>query len=1389
MLTFSYKGYDFEVAHQPTVDEFAQMSAYVDTLPPKEAKAKVNPTEFVNELRQQGQEWGKGLQAGAETAASLLSGVGAMAGGPIASGLSQLTSNPFNVEHGISSLTYEPRTELGKELAGKAGEALSRYVVPAAVGVQGLPYANTLAPIAEALAGSLKRVGKPTPKASVKTAPEPAKGVSSAIDEMAGKAPEVAADPMAEFYKQQALDKQQQLIEQQRKVGEQPITVDTQGRASTLGATGPLETLSPMERVAQQLGAERPAEPIPETPMSRVAADLTAERSTEAQRAAQDALEARQTALELETRRQTSLDLGAERLQRREAAPTGYAEHAWEQQQRSQMTQAAADASEAAARLKRDTELAQRAGSGEQASLFEPHTNMHRPFTEVFAKDEKGTRFFSFNEFKEVMQNLAKEPGTAFELPADLPKAYQQYKEHSGRGQQDLFGAHTVETKPSHVRYGDLSPQQRAALTKKAKYGKTISDEMLQQMKDERLFGDSQLRSGFTAEDMSFSQLLHKFGGPSPLKNIPGVNDRLKQIGNARIETPELAIKLAKEVPDVSQNALQRGINYLTKGGIYLKAKLNNPVVHFTVDRFLKAESAAKAEISQKLHGDYLTTLRDLSKEEYNTAFKLLNAADLYQKPLTSEFLASHNISPKVQEFIQMHKNIMNDALAKINAAREAAGKKPIEARVAYSAMNMTGDFRKVVTKNGEVVGVIGSNTKTVGKNSLSKLEASLKEKDPMYEFGPMQDMSAVNRSNKGTPHEAFLDVLDVLGEDNPHIKEFLDTLKEVAKDDPNNYMGMQKHTMQKKGVFGMEGRKPWMTAEDNATAFFENQVKYLESAFNWSELASAAKDVNEVIRNGDVIAKQNNAIALSEQYMQNALGLNPSRVGNAVTNMMNTMFTAAGVGPSIPRVGMDIARRGANTMLLSLNPAFLGIQLLQSPAVLPSITAMLRGLNAAPKGTALTFGFNHAANAMIALGKYVTGKGTLTAIERSALDYAQKNHIYATDLVEHTNQTRRGAGYYMSKVTQTPAAKIEAGTRAHMFMTIVDMMNEAGVKPKDGLFEQAHRFTDMAMNHYGAIEKPQMYNALGPIGSMAYNLRSFGHNEISRWALYARELSQTGNASPLLTQMASTITLAGVMGLPFFSQWESIYDFITKKLGKPRSLAMDVMDASEKVGQALGPQGAYALSNGAPTLLGVDLSKRTGLGDVLPSAAADVAFAGGSKLGQMAKSAYQMATSPSEETAKAAAITWAPPIAQGPMDVAWYQKGNLAYSKDPEKLKPVAQRSEADILLKKLGLSGINESSQKQKVYQQDKLDKAYQEYRTTAMRTIAQDLFRDRPIEQKTIDRYFVTGQGDPASFARDLDRLAIQQNMSPEQYAMLRQATSKQIPQLQSLIRRTQ
>lgn len=1063
---------------------------------------------------------------------------------------------------------------------------------------------------------------------------------------------------------------------------------------------------------------------------------------------------------------------------------------------------------------------------GVQAELFPPETNIHRPYTDIRAATEAGgERPLTPEEFAKVHENLAKEPMTAHEVPPDMGAAYQKYLEQVSGKQTDMFDIGSRQEAFGKQAFAEQVARQleEHPFVKKAEKELAKQEQFVADLKEQVASGETRATALATEikalekakekvdavrtnvetaltnkqKPIPFNVRTRKQGGGvkidwkdnnklDALKKNVGFSESLKEVGHAQIKSPEEALSLAKTMPDVQQNIVQRGINALTKGGSYLKAKVNNPIVHFTVDRFLDADNRAKAEISEKLHGEYLGTLRSLSKEDRVQAFEILNAADLNKKTITPEMMTRHGLSPELLQFITTHQGMMADVLGKINKAREAVGKKPLEAREAYSAMNMTGDFRKVAYKvvDGEkqVVGVLGANSKTIGKNSLENLEKQMKDKDPTLEFGPLQDMSKSRGSSKGTPHEAFTDALKTIGEDNPAFKEFLDTLAQVAKDDPSNYLGMQKHAMQKKGVWGMEGRKPWESTADNATAFFENQTRYMEGAYQWSHLAEAAKDVNTVIRDGEVVTKQPNAIALSEGYMQNALGLNPSRMGRAVDDAFNALFAPLGVGPSIPKAAVGVARQVANTFMLSMNVPFLAIQLLQPVIAMPGMLMYLKG-----RGMDVA-GFAGPSKALITIHKMRAGK-PLDAIESGALKYAKENHVYATDMVEHTNQTQKGVGYYTSKITQTPAALAETGTRATVYLSLVHTLHEGGLTPAKGLYEQAQRFTDLAMNNYSAIEKPPIYNALGPLGTMAYNLKSFGHNEISRWSLFAREIPRTGNALPLLTQMATTIAFAGALGLPFMAQWESLYDFITKKMGSPRSLTLDIMKVSEQLGASLGEKGAHAFSNGLGALAGVDISSRVGLGDVLPSHASDAAFAGGGKLGQMVGAAAGAITRPSEETLKAAAINLAPPFMQGPMDLAWYTKNNLAYSKDPGNLKPVARRTDTDKLFKAIGLTGIQESAQKQKTYQLGQLDKAYTDIRKSAMNTLTQDLFRNRPMLQKTLDKYFISGQGDPKTFEQEISKKAMFMNLAPNELAILQNAASNSITKAQSLQRRTQ
>jgi hypothetical protein len=1305
----------------------------------------------------------KAIGLGQAAASTITGGIGAATGWIPAA--IQKANDPSNVNFeqqyaaNMGAMTYEPSREKGQEYAGDVGKFVNDTLLPAATGAQGLPYANTAAPLLGAIGRNLGKFGK-----AKEAVASPAKSLAEAMkkEEEVPVAPNTAKPtdaPLVDL--KPSLQKSKEAYEaavRERQLRENSAFTPEAEAQRALEEQQGLQQMGDLKGALDgfdQLGTDQAA--------------------TKRQAAAQELLNQRQAELELAVKRQASLDNNASLRQHQEAASAVSDLH-------SRYTEQLRQVEEAKRAVAENARLADESSKASQRQQMEIDDTQHvlPDSNEVIAPQYgamQGVGRLDENDMP-IRADLSMEAAN-LENPLqrnlwgdELPRKGEQESTRGITKAMDMTPAGLVKNAQLEALGGapklpPLGSAARKALMKKQGGGLLMD------------WGTSKKAEGFS--------------------NIPGIKEKLRDIGNALIETPEKAIEFAKQTSDVAQNAVQKAFNNLTKGGTYLKGRLNNPIVHFGIDRFLKADGLAKADINQKLGKEYLTDLRSLSKQEYADAFELLNVADLTKKTITPEMMQQHGLSPKLQQFLTTHQNIMTDALANINRVREAAGKKPITAREAYSAMSMNGDYRKVVYQvdengNRNIVGAIAAD-RLKGKLgwTLEKIEKHIQDKMPGVEFGELRDTTITRGSAKGTPHEAFTDALRTLGENNPHVAELLKVLDEVAKDDASNYMGMQKHTMQKKGIWGMEGRKPWETAENNATQFFENQVKYLEGVYNWSHLAEAAKDVNSVIRNPDVMKKHPNAIRLTEDYMQNALGLNPSRLGRSIDEVAKAFGSSLGGTPAGLQKGLGVAKDVANTSMLALNESFLAIQALQAPTGIPAAVALLRGRGLASKWTNLTLGLDHFVEAGVTLLKDQAGK-KISDIDRGAIEYAKKNHIYATDMVEHNSRTQKDAGYYISKGLKSPAAMIETGTRAQAFLTIVKVLEDGGMKVKDGLYEQAHRVTDQVMNNYSAMEKPPVYNALGPIGSMAYNLKSFGHNELSRWAEYAREIGKTGNPGPLLTQMATTIAVAGAFGLPMYSQFETLYDYITKKLGKPRSLTLDVIKTSEQLAEKLGPDGyekfKNAMSHGLFSTLGADVSKRIGLGDVIPSKASDAAFAGGGKLADMASTAAGAAINPDEQHLKAAAIAWSPNMLAGPLKEKWYTDEKGVYSMDPDKKRElITEINDTDRLLKKIGITGINESVKKTKDYQLKQLEKAYQDIRDNALVKISHDMASGKGISQEHIDKYFTNGQGDPSSFENSINDIGMKLNIPRDTLALMKGAASNSVQQAMATQRRVE
>lgn len=847
-----------------------------------------------------------------------------------------------------------------------------------------------------------------------------------------------------------------------------------------------------------------------------------------------------------------------------------------------------------------------------------------------------------------------------------------------------------------------------------------------------------------------------------------------------------------RKATDLAQNLAEKGINFLTKGGQYMALKTHDPLIRFVVERFLDADRRYRADVADWLYNKdtgLASLMRKLDKDHLSEAWAMINFADLHQKSIDLVKLAERGFNAAQIKLIEAHRKGMDYSLTMINKARAASGLDPVNPRVAYAAMQATGDFRSLVydKQGGNIIGIISSDFRSRLNNLKGQMEGKGYFVEKERYFGGMP-------RERGSANQAFMHAIEVLGDKDPRIADFVDTLNEIRTSEINNFLNMKKHTMAKKGIFGMEGRKDVEDAHQNALDGFKTQLNYMEGAIKWGHLSEAFKDSKAVIDHPDS-AHMENSKAYAERYMYNALGFNPSEVGRAIESTVATMFKKMGVGYSVGRRVMADARYLTNSLLLTLNPRFWEQNVIQPLMAMPGMKADLiaRGLGA---GTDLGTGYMYVAQGANTSMRIKAGLG-LTPFEKAAAAYAKSRHVYGSDMVEHSNRVTKGGGYYVDQMNNFFAGSIESATRQAMFHAFAHLLHENGMKIEHGLFESAHNLTDISMNNYSAIERPQLYSTLGPAGHLAVNLQSYKHNELSRVAMFVRDSKEYGSIRPIAADMLTRFAFGGAMGMIGYDNVDALFRLATKYIGgHPMNLSNLVMRASEGannyVNKATG--GAidqpYLLSHGIHSLVSLDMSRSLGIGSVVPDTLGTSAFPGGSKLFDAVGAAYNLTglpstnhnTGPTEMNFKRFAHAAAPQFAQGAIDNAWFTKGegDNRVAVRPRDLAAQAYRDNFDYGARALGFSGLNESVQRQKTYNIERQSRDYSDLRQQPLNRIRDTLFASGRVDPQAIKDY-VNLRGNVESLEGDITRYATEQRLTPREIALMKTQTTSSVAAL--------
>lgn len=832
-------------------------------------------------------------------------------------------------------------------------------------------------------------------------------------------------------------------------------------------------------------------------------------------------------------------------------------------------------------------------------------------------------------------------------------------------------------------------------------------------------------------------------------------------------DTPEQVSAIAKSSPDVETRGMgSKAVAQFTKGMLYEKFKTNNPVLKYTFDKFSAAVDAATSRFNQVIRNEFLPSLRALSNQEMAEIGKVMTEAMKLQKPLTPEFLRLHGFNEKQIKVAEQMKTIHEDNLKQLNISREMAGKKPVSAYEAYLAGMATGNFRKVIYTDVDgvptVVGIVGSDF----RNQMNKRVEALLAANPQYYASPERYTGI--RKSKQESTKALQEALAIISDNNPNFAQFAKQMEEVMQSEAYGALGAAKHTMAKKGVFGMEGSKPWLDDYQNAQDMFNAQIRYTQTMSQWAEYSKAMQDVSQVLSDPEVQAKQPNAVQMAQDYIDNILGQNPSVIGRSIEDMIGAIGQVTGVGPNIPKHLMKLGRNTVNSLFFTLNHAWMAVNTLQPFLVMPETKAFLRArgldVNLDPTGWA-----DLAAKGSYSSLKHITGWPE-TPFEKKMWQYAKEHGIDQTQLIEPPSAIRGGPGHWLGQTLKFGANSVESVPRATMFSTISHMLKDAGFANDPNLFKVSRELTDMAMTDYRHHEQMPILRATGPIQEMAANLTSFKQNTMSRYALFAREMGK-GRSQAFGTALIAAMTWAGIMGVPGFEELDMAVTQVSKLMGSPTTLTKTIYDLGDQVNEKYKGVGD-AFNVGIGAFWGVDLHNRIGMPSAAPSLTG-----GAGKLVDVASAGYEAAKNPNEWNAKLLARQLAIPPLQPWMDNEWFTAKfpdgtELALDKQG---RGSVIRNDADKLFKKWGFTGVNEAKIKAQNYGvnvqagffQDKQEKV----RNNLQKIVAANQGDVPKAQYQALADAWAAAQGDPESFGKLVENAQVAFRTTQRQRNILR------------------
>lgn len=523
--------------------------------------------------------------------------------------------------------------------------------------------------------------------------------------------------------------------------------------------------------------------------------------------------------------------------------------------------------------------------------------------------------------------------------------------------------------------------------------------------------------------------------------------------------------------------------------------------------------------------------------------------------PISPERLKQTGLTPEAIKVFNDFGKAYDRTFEKQNAMLEALGKKPMSKQDFYYSSVWNGDWHAPVFNNkGKLVWYIQTASRGEAKAALSYLKENFPDLN-------LKDVKPENRANKIDPNVprdvvgAYQDMLQFFADDPEISGSIKAAMEDFAKEKGYGAFGQDVHFLEKQGVRGFEGDRPWQSDKKNATEGIKAQIAYLRNAYRWIPMQEALSEIKKVMSDEQLNKDQPNNMDLVKAHMARELGISPNvfkDVEQAVANMMGTS-----------RAKMYLATNDIKTLTylqqLGLSGGYMVATPLQGLISVPAWHLKLsgEGFRLNPFKAVKAYGLGITDAAAIVGEHYFNTYGDMlgakernapmTKFGRDAKKYAEDNGIISKNLFDENSKVGEHKAVALLKDTIGSTISFpEKLVRTFSFLSFAHHLKETGKFANDeAVFQRAEELTNNALTDFRQSERPLAVDKLGVTGQLAYTYHSFLFNMFNQMGTFIRQK----NYVALSSMIASLVYLGGVQDLPFVNEldgmWNIFKDFM----------------------------------------------------------------------------------------------------------------------------------------------------------------------------------------------------------------------------------------------------